>query len=95
LFASKKIFGPFAFPLLATFLFYYPSIRNGSRDAGFLFGSNMIDVDWPYIAKLQALESKIWRMTHMAVAKYFVYEDRVLPGRLAGSSIRGVMRRVK
>jgi SAM-dependent methyltransferase len=45
--------------------------------------------------ELQAPKSRIWRMAHMAVAKYFVYEDRVLPGHLAGSSIRGFMRRVK
>jgi len=53
----------------------------------------MIGVDRK--TELQAPKSRISRMAHMAVAKYFVYEDRVLPGHLAGSSIRGVLRRVK
>jgi hypothetical protein len=51
-------FGPTAFSLLATFLFYYPSIRNGSQDAGFLYGGDVIGFYWPYLAKLQYLLSR-------------------------------------
>ena len=51
--------GPLAFSLLATVLFYYPSIRNGSRDAGFLYGGDVIGFYWPYIVKLQYLLSQL------------------------------------
>ena len=57
-FLRGRFFGPFAFSLLATFLFYYPSIRNGSQDAGFLYGGDVIGFYWPYLAKLQYLLSR-------------------------------------
>jgi hypothetical protein len=49
--------GPLVFSLLTTFLFYYPSLRHGSRDAGFLYGGDVIGFYWPYLAKLQYLLS--------------------------------------
>jgi hypothetical protein len=48
----------FAFALLMTLIFYYPSFRNGSRDAGFLYGGDVIGFYWPYLAKLQYLLSR-------------------------------------
>ena len=45
----------FVFALLMTALFYFPSLRNGSRDAGFLYGGDVLGFYWPYIAKLQSL----------------------------------------
>jgi len=56
-FLPSRLFGPFTFPLLATFLFYYPSIRNGSRDAGSPYGGDLIGFYWPYLSKLQYLLS--------------------------------------
>jgi len=47
-----------AFALLMTLVFYYPSFRNGSRDAGFLYGGDVIGFYWPYLAKLQHLLSR-------------------------------------
>ena len=46
------------FALFMTALFYFPSLRNGSRDAGFLYGGDVIGFYWPYIAKLQSLLSR-------------------------------------
>ena len=48
----------FVFALLMTALFYFPSLRNGSRDAGFLYGGDVLGFYWPYIAKLQSLLSR-------------------------------------
>jgi hypothetical protein len=46
------------FALSMTLLFYYPSLRNGSRDAGFLYGGDVLGFYWPYLAKLHALLSR-------------------------------------
>jgi hypothetical protein len=48
----------FVFALLMTTIFYYPSFRNGCRDAGFLYGGDVIGFYWPYLAKLQHLLSR-------------------------------------
>lgn len=48
----------FFFALLMTTIFYYPSFRNGCRDAGFLYGGDVIGFYWPYLAKLQHLLSR-------------------------------------
>jgi hypothetical protein len=50
--------GGFAFALLLTLIFYYPSLRDGSSDAGFLYGGDVIGFYWPYLAKLQYLLSQ-------------------------------------
>jgi hypothetical protein len=47
-----------AFAILVTGVFYYPSLRNGCRDAGFLYGGDVLGFYWPYIAKLQSLLSR-------------------------------------
>ena len=46
------------FALVMTAIFYFPSLRNGSRDAGFLYGGDVIGFYWPYLAKLQHLLSR-------------------------------------
>ena len=51
-------FSQFVFTLFMTALFYFPSLRNGSRDAGFLYGGDVLGFYWPYIAKLQFLLSR-------------------------------------
>jgi hypothetical protein len=48
----------FVFSLVMTTIFYCPSLRNGSRDAGFLYGGDVLGFYWPYIAKLQHLLSR-------------------------------------
>ena len=48
----------FVFALVMTTIFYFPSLRNGSRDAGFLYGGDVIGFYWPYLAKLQYLLSR-------------------------------------
>ena len=48
----------FVFALVMTTIFYYPSLRNGSRDAGFLYGGDVLGFYWPYLAKLQHLLSR-------------------------------------
>jgi hypothetical protein len=48
----------FLFALVMTTIFYFPSLRNGSRDAGFLYGGDVLGFYWPYIAKLQSLLSR-------------------------------------
>ena len=48
----------FVFALVMTTIFYYPSLRNGSRDAGFLYGGDVLGFYWPYLAKLQYLLSR-------------------------------------
>ena len=48
----------FVFALFMTALFYFPSLRNGSRDAGFLYGGDVLGFYWPYLAKLQHLLSR-------------------------------------
>ena len=48
----------FVFALVMTAIFYFPSLRNGSRDAGFLYGGDVLGFYWPYIAKLQSLLSR-------------------------------------
>jgi hypothetical protein len=54
-FVQDPWFGPLAFSLVATLLFYYPSIRNGSRDADFLYGGNGIGFYGPYLVDLKYL----------------------------------------
>jgi hypothetical protein len=56
--ARLRRFPGVIFALLMTTLFYYPSFRNGSRDAGFLYGGDVIGFYWPYLAKLQHLLSR-------------------------------------
>ena len=46
------------FALVMTAIFYFPSLRNGSRDAGFLYGGDVLGFYWPYLAKLQHLLSR-------------------------------------
>jgi hypothetical protein len=48
----------FVFSLVMTTIFYFPSLRNGSRDAGFLYGGDVLGFYWPYLAKLQYLLSR-------------------------------------
>ena len=48
----------FVFALVMTVIFYFPALRNGSRDAGFLYGGDVLGFYWPYIAKLQSLLSR-------------------------------------
>lgn len=48
----------FVFSLVMTTIFYFPSLRNGSRDAGFLYGGDVLGFYWPYLAKLQHLLSR-------------------------------------
>ena len=46
------------FALVMTTVFYFPSLRNGSRDAGFLYGGDVLGFYWPYLAKLRHLLSR-------------------------------------
>ena len=48
----------FVFALVMTAIFYFPSLRNGSRDAGFLYGGDVLGFYWPCLAKLQSLLSR-------------------------------------
>ena len=57
------------FALLTTVVFYTPSLRNGCRDAGYLFGGDVIDFHWPYVAKLQALLSR-WQFTALDFGQF-------------------------
>jgi len=56
--AYLKQYSGFAFAFLMTLIFYFPSLRNGSRDAGLLYGGDVIGFYWPYLAKLQYLLSR-------------------------------------
>jgi hypothetical protein len=56
--ARLQLSSEFVFALVMTTIFYYPSLRNGSRDAGFLYGGDVIGFYWPYLAKLQYLLSR-------------------------------------
>ena len=56
--ARLQLSSEFVFALVMTTIFYFPSLRNGSRDAGFLYGGDVLGFYWPYIAKLQSLLSR-------------------------------------
>ncbi len=62
------------FALLVTAVFYTPSLRNGCRDAGYLFGGDVIDFHWPYVAKLQALLSR-WQFTALDFGQFNASSD--------------------
>jgi len=45
----------FAFAAAATMLFYVPALRNGSVDAGFLYGGDVLGFYWPSMVKSHAM----------------------------------------
>lgn len=66
-----------SFTLLAAVIFYTPSLRNGCRDAGYLFGGDVLDFHWPYVAKLHALLSR-WQFTALDFGQFNASSDYFL-----------------
>ncbi|HEX2545412.1 MAG TPA: hypothetical protein VHL79_11065, partial [Ramlibacter sp.] len=49
--------GAFWLSLLVTLLFYYPALRQGSANAGFVYSGDVLGFYWPSLIKLHSLLS--------------------------------------
>lgn len=58
-FALIKRNGEFALAFIMTATFYFPALKNGSVDAGFLYMGDPIGFYWPVLAKMHTLISSL------------------------------------
>lgn len=58
-----------AFSIIATLLFYLPSLRHGSVDAGFLYGGDVLGYHLPAMIKTQSMLSS-WHFTGIDVSQF-------------------------